>query len=103
MNPCVMQRSSVALMVLLLLTSSAPAIDAAGKGVISCTQANLDMVPASWDIDDGACVRIDLGVLSAGDTLSFDVSADTNIDILLFSASSISVYQNEQNYRLDSV
>ena len=103
MNPCVMQRSSVALMVLLLLTSSAPAIDAAGKGVISCTPADLDMVPASWDIDDGACVRIDLGVLSAGDTLSFDVSADTNIDILLFSASSISVYQNEQNYRLDSV
>ena len=103
MNPCVMQRSSVALMVLLLLTSSAPAIDATGKGVISCTPADLDMVPASWDIDDGACVRIDLGVLSAGDTLSFDVSADTNIDILLFSASSISVYQNEQNYRLDSV
>lgn len=98
-----MQRSSVALIVLLILTSSAPAIDAAGKGVISCTPANLDMVPASWDIDDGACVRIDLGVLSAGDTLSFDVSADTNIDILLFSASSISVYQNEQNYRLDSV
>ena len=98
-----MQRSSVALMVLLLLTSSAPAIDAAGKGVISCTPADLDMVPASWDIDDGACVRIDLGVLSAGDTLSFDVSADTNVDILLFSASSISVYQNEQNYRLDSV
>ena len=103
MNPCVMQRSSVALMVLLLLTSSAPAIDATGKGVISCTPADLDMVPASWDIDDGACVRIDLGVLSAGDTLSFDVSADTDIDILLFSASSISVYQNEQNYRLDSV
>ena len=103
MNPCVMQRSSVALMVLLLLTSSAPVIDAAGKGVISCTPADLDMVPASWDIDDGACVRIDLGVLSAGDTLSFDVSADTDIDILLFSASSISVYQNEQNYRLDSV
>tara|TARA_B100000965_G_scaffold49759_1_gene36603 strand:+ start:3089 stop:5614 length:2526 start_codon:yes stop_codon:yes gene_type:complete len=98
-----MQRSSVALMVLLLLSSSAPAIDAAGKGVISCTPADLDMVPASWDIDDGACVRIDLGVLSTGDTLSFDVSADTNIDILLFSASSISVYQNEQNYRLDSV
>jgi len=91
------------LMVLLLLTSSAPAIDAAGKGVISCTPADLGMVPASWDIDDGACVRVDLGVLSAGDTLSFDVSADIQVDILLFSASSISVYQNEQNYRLDSV
>ncbi len=103
MNPCVMQRSSVVLMVLLLLTSSAPAIDAAGKGVIGCAPAELDDLPSSWDIDDGACVRIDLGVLSPGDTLSFDVSADTNVDILLFSASSISVYQNEQNYRLDSV
>ena len=103
MNPCVMQRGSVVLMVLLLLTSSAPAIDAAGKGVIGCAPAELDDLPSSWDIDDGACVRIDLGVLSPGDTLSFDVSADTNVDILLFSASSISVYQNEQNYRLDSV
>ena len=98
-----MQRSSVVLMVLLLLTSSAPAIDAAGKGVIGCAPAELDDLPSSWDIDDGACVRINLGVLSPGDTLSFDVSADTNVDILLFSASSISVYQNEQNYRLDSV
>ena len=98
-----MQRSSVVLMVLLLLTSSAPAIDAAGKGVISCAPAVLGDLPSSWDIDDGTCVRIDLGVLSPGDTLSFDVSADTNVDILLFSVSSISVYQNEQNYRLDSV
>ena len=98
-----MQRSSVVLMVLLLLTTSAPAIDAAGKGVISCAPAELDDLPSSWDIDDGTCVRIDLGTLSPGDTLSFDVSTDTNIDILLFSGSSISVYQNEQNYRLDSV
>ena len=90
-------------MVLLLLTTSAPAIDAAGKGVISCAPAELDDLPSSWDIDDGTCVRIDLGTLSPGDTLSFDVSTDTNIDILLFSGSSISVYQNEQNYRLDSV
>jgi hypothetical protein len=102
-NPRVMQRSSVVLMVLLLLTTSAPAIDAAGKGVISCAPAELDDLPSSWDIDDGTCVRIDLGTLSPGDTLSFDVSTDTNIDILLFSGSSISVYQNEQNYRLDSV
>tara|TARA_Y100001935_G_scaffold250719_1_gene251357 strand:- start:29057 stop:31621 length:2565 start_codon:yes stop_codon:yes gene_type:complete len=98
-----MQRSSVVLVVLLLLTTSAPAIDAAGKGVISCAPAVLGDLPSSWDIDDGACVRIDLGTLSPGDTLSFDVSSDTNIDILLFSGSSISVYQNEQNYRLDSV
>ena len=91
------------MMVLVLLTAAAPVIDAASKGVISCTPADLDMLPANWDIDDGACVRVDLGVLSPGDTLSFDVNTNTDVDLLLFSASSISVYQNEQNYRHETV
>tara|TARA_B100002052_G_scaffold15459_1_gene12325 strand:+ start:347 stop:2914 length:2568 start_codon:yes stop_codon:yes gene_type:complete len=98
-----MRRGSAVLLVLILLTSSAPVIQADAKGVISCTPADLEMVPANWNIDDGACVRVDLGILSPGDTLSFDLSTNSSIDILLFSASSISVYQNEQNYRLDSV
>ena len=92
-----MRRISAVMMVLVLLTAAAPVIDAASKGVISCTPADLEMLPANWDIDDGACVRVDLGVLSPGDTLSFDVNANTDVDLLLFSASSISVYQNEQN------
>ena len=98
-----MRRGSAVLLVLILLTSSAPVIQADAKGVISCTPADLEMVPANCNIDDGACVRVDLGILSPGDTLSFDLSTNSSIDILLFSASSISVYQNEQNYRLDSV
>ena len=98
-----MRRISAVMMVLVLLTAAAPVIDAASKGVISCTPADLDMLPANWDIDDGACVRVDLGVLSPGDTLSFDVNANTDVDLLLFSASSISVYQNEQNYRHETV
>ena len=103
MNPYAMRRISAVMMVLVLLTAAAPVIDAASKGVISCTPADLDMLPANWDIDDGACVRVDLGVLSPGDTLSFDVNANTDVDLLLFSASSISVYQNEQNYRHETV
>ena len=98
-----MRRSSATLLLVLLLAISAPAVEAGAKGVISCTPADLDMMPANWDIDDGACVRVDLGVLSPGDTLSFDVDASAQIDLLLFAASSISVYQNEQNYRHDSV
>ena len=103
MNPYSMRRISAVMMVLVLLTAAAPVIDAASKGVISCTPADLEMLPANWDIDDGACVRVDLGVLSPGDTLSFDVNANTDVDLLLFSASSISVYQNEQNYRHETV
>lgn len=98
-----MRRSSATLLLVLLLAISAPAVEAGAKGVISCTPADLDMMPANWDIDDGACVRVDLGVLSPGDTLSFDVDANAQVDLLLFAASSISVYQNEQNYRHDSV
>ena len=98
-----MRRGSAVLLVLILLTSSAPVIQADAKGVISCTPANLEMVPANWNIDDGACVRVDLGKLSPGETLSFDLSTNSSIDILLFSASSISIYQNKQNYHLNSI
>jgi len=90
-------------LLLLLFAVSAPAVEAGARGVISCTPADIDMMPANWNIDDGACVRVDLGILSPGDTLSFDVESDAAVDILLFAASSISVYQNEQNYRHDSV
>jgi len=61
------------------------------------------MMPANWDIDDQSCVRVDLGELQPGEIHSFDLTTDSNIDILLFSVNSISVYQNEQSYRSDSI
>ncbi len=81
-------RSSAAMVLLLLLIAvSAPAVEAGARGVIYCTPADIDMMPANWNIDDGACVRVDLGILSPGDTLSFDVESDAAVDILLFAAS----------------
>ncbi|SVB55995.1 uncharacterized protein METZ01_LOCUS208849, partial [marine metagenome] len=87
----------------MLLVSSAPLTQADSKGIISCINADLSMMPASWDADDQSCVRLDLGELEPGDTLSFDLSTNLNIDILMFSVNSISVYQNEQAYRSDSI
>ena len=63
----------------------------------------MEMMPANWEIQDQACVRVDLGVLQQGETLSFDISTDSEVDILLFSSNAITVYQNEQSYRSDSV
>ena len=63
----------------------------------------MDMVPANWDIQDQSCVRIDMGVLQQGEIISFDITTDSEVDILLFSSNSITVYQNEQSYRSDSV
>ena len=60
-------------------------------------------MPANWNIDDQSCVRVDLGQLQPGEIHAFDLTTDSTIDILLFSVNSISVYQNEQSYRSDSI
>ena len=98
-----MRRASATLLIALLLVSSAPLAQAGAKGVISCVNADQSMMPASWDLDDQSCVRVDLGELEPGDILSFDLTTDSEIDILMFSVNSISVYQNEQSYRSDSI
>ena len=98
-----MRRATTALLIALLLASSAPLAQATPKGVISCINADLSMMPANWNIDDQSCVRVDLGELQPGEIHSFDLTTDLNIDILLFSVNSISVYQNEQSYRSDTI
>ena len=98
-----MRRATTALLIALLLASSAPLAQATPKGVISCINADLSMMPANWNIDDQSCVRVDLGELQPGEIHSFDLTTDSNIDILLFSVNSISVYQNEQSYRSDAI
>ena len=98
-----MRRASATLLIALLLVCSAPLAHADSKGVISCINADLSMMPASWDADDQSCVRVNLGELEPGEILSFDLTTDSNIDILMFSVNSISVYQNEQAYRSDSI
>ena len=98
-----MRRASATLLIALLLVSSAPLAQANSKGVISCVNADLSMMPANWDADDQSCVRVNLGELEPGEILSFDLTTDSNIDILMFSVNSISVYQNEQAYRSDAI
>lgn len=98
-----MRRASASLLIALLLVSAAPLAQADSKGVISCLNADLTMMPANWDVGNQSCVRVDLGELEPGETLSFDITSDELIDILLFSVNSISVYQNEQAYRSDSI
>ncbi len=98
-----MRRASATLLIALLLVCSTPLAHADSKGIISCVNADLSMMPASWDADDQSCVRVNLGELEPGEILSFDLTTDSNIDILMFSVNSISVYQNEQAYRGDSI
>jgi len=90
-------------MVSLLLTTTASVGATTTKGVISCSNSSLDALPGNWSMPDQTCLRVDLGVLLSGDSLFFEISSDSEIDILLFPSNTVSVYQNEQSYRIDSV
>ena len=85
------------------MAACSPIVNADARGVIICAGADMEMTPANWEVQDQACVRVDLGVLQQGETLSFEISTDSEVDILLFSSNAITVYQNEQSYRSDSV
>jgi hypothetical protein len=87
----------------LLLTTTASVGATTTKGVISCSNSSLDALPGNWSMPDQTCLRVDLGVLLPGDSLFFEISSDSDVDILLFPSNTVSVYQNEQSYRIDSV
>ena len=99
-----MRSVTSAILLVLLLSIASPLVSADSKGIIGCTSADLDMMPASWAISDQSCVTIDfLEVLSPGTTFSFEIDTDSEIDILLFTSNARTTYQNEQNYRTDLI
>ena len=98
-----MRLLQIALVAITILCSSFGAISQSTKSVISCASVDLDSMPGNWSIDDQSCLRLDLGINSPGNTIFFEISTDMEIDILMFPANTISVYQNEQTYRMDSV
>lgn len=89
--------------VFILMTPIASVDASSTKGVISCSNSNLESLPSNWSLPDQSCLRVDLGVLSQGESLFFEISADSEIDILLFPSNTVSIYQNEQTYRMESV
>ncbi len=89
--------------VALLLTTTITADASSTKGVISCSNSNLGSLPENWSLGDQECIRVDLGIHDPGTTLFFEISSNQEIDILLFPSNTVSVYQNEQSYRIDSV
>ena len=98
-----MRSVSTTIFMVIILASAAPLVTADAKGTIFCTNADLDMMPANWEITDQSCVRIHLGELNPGLTLSMDITTDSAIDILLFTSNAINTYQNEQNYRSETI
>jgi len=91
------------LVITLILASTTSAGAITTKGIITCSNASIDSLPGDWSISDQSCLRVDLGEREPGSTMFFDISSDNQIDILLFPAANIEVYQSESSYRSDSV
>ena len=99
-----MRRVTSAILLVLLFSIASPLVSADSKGIIGCTTADIDMMPASWAVSDQSCITIDfLEVLTPGTTFSFEIDSDGEIDILLFTSNARTTYQNEQNYRTDLI
>ncbi len=98
-----MRWAYVVVLGIIVLSSLASTVNASPKGVISCDNSDLASLPDNWSMADQTCVRVDLGIQEPGTILFFDVSTNQEIDVLMFSANSVSVYQNEQSYRSASV
>ena len=86
---------------ILSIAGSAGAISP--RGVITCENSDIDNLPDNWTIMDQECIRIDLGIQDPGTNLYFDIYAGQEVDILMFPSNAVSVYQNEQSYRSESV
>ena len=94
----------VSVMAIALLMTTVVSVEAVStKGVITCTNSSLESLPENWTIMDQECIRVDLGIHDPGTNLAFEIFAEQEIDILLFPSNTVSVYQNEQSYRIDSV
>ena len=103
-NGSPMRNQSASIFAILLLLLSSSHIYAESKGVITnCINSDIDNLPATWDLEDQSCVRVDLGELEQNTVLSFDISTSEEIDIILFPSNSLQVYLNEQSYRSESV
>ena len=98
-----MHRSFLIAFALILVAPTVSMANPSAKGVISCSNSSLDSLPSNWSIPDQSCIRVDLVDLQPDETLFFDVETDHDVDVLLFTASTVSVYQSEQTYRIDSV
>ena len=114
-----MLRSRALLVLLVLLISStAPALfqvgqhttddleptsanhDAAGR-VISCQQVDIAALPPLVTMLNQTCMSIDLGELTPGTVVAFDLDVyPTPIDFLVFKGGSLPAYLNEQSYRM---
>mgnify|MGYP002853574458 CR=1 FL=1 len=73
---------------------------AAGR-VLSCQMVNISTLPPTVTMSNQTCMSINLGELTPGTLVAFDIDIyPAPIDLLVFRGGSLPAYLNEQSYRI---
>jgi hypothetical protein len=95
-------RIAVGLLIIVTLTLSAlsPLASAEGRAAPTCQTLNIALIPSIIDVDNGACIKIELGQLESGSVHEFEfIIVDDALDILFFDENTIQGYELGQSYR----
>ena len=97
-------RASALTVVLLLsmLTATASTLADTSARATACAETDVDELPGLFNVLDQGCHQIDLGFLTPGQIVDFDISADDSFDFLVFNSNALTVYTNDQSYRDDA-
>ena len=93
-------RQSVLFILVMLIACFVPTTNAIGRAIPSCQTMEIASIPSIIDVNDGACVVVELGQLEPTTVHEFEfIIVDDAIDVLFFDENAIQVYNLGQSYR----
>tara|TARA_B100000674_G_scaffold127406_1_gene98188 strand:- start:1712 stop:4261 length:2550 start_codon:yes stop_codon:yes gene_type:complete len=96
----IMRCVAVASVLALLLLMPAAASQSLARDAPNCLERDIDQLLNSLSLDNGVCVKVDLGTLQPGDVYEVSVSIINDaIDLLFFDQNQILTYDAGQSYR----
>ena len=100
----IMRCVAVASVLALLLLMPAAASQSLARDAPNCLERDIDQLLNSLSLDNGVCVKVDLGTLQPGDVYEVSVSIINDaIDLLFFDQNQILTYDADNLIVLNSI
>ena len=95
-----MRCATIAVMLVAILLAPSAVAQPSGRDGPNCLDRQIDNILNTVTVDDGVCVKVDLGALQPGDVYEVSISIISDgIDLLFFDQNQILTYDAGQSYR----
>ncbi|MFL2881786.1 MAG: hypothetical protein ACJ0CN_01275 [Candidatus Poseidoniaceae archaeon] len=95
-----MRCATIAVMLVAILLAPSVTAQPSGRDGPNCLDRQIDNILNTVTVDDGVCVKVDLGALQPGDVYEVSISIISDgIDLLFFDQNQILTYDAGQSYR----